>query len=142
MPTVLQLSDTHLLPAGNRLHGRDVTVNFQNVVAAARPFAPFDFVILTGDISEEGTTQSYQRVVTMLDSVPYGQLIAIAGNHDNPDNISAVMPTQSCTLDNWKVIPLNSHWPGHVEGRLAQTDLEQLARIAHSRRIWRFRGDV
>ena len=72
MPTVLQLSDTHLLPSGEKLYGRDVNVNFLNVVAAVRSSTPFDLVILTGDISEKGTKESCRRIGRATDAVVPG----------------------------------------------------------------------
>jgi len=126
MTTVLQISDTHLLPPGEKLYKRDVNANLLATVDAVKTYGPFDLIILTGDITEAGSVASYERVVGMLTALDYRQLIAIPGNHDVPANMSKVMSMAAIELEPWLVIPLNSHWENHVEGRINDADLEGL----------------
>jgi Icc protein len=126
MTTVLQLSDSHLLPPGEKLYKQDVDANFMATIAAAKAYAPFDLVILTGDIAEDGSIATYQRTVDILQDLRYQHLIAIPGNHDVPENMLAVMPMAAIDIGPWRVLPVNSHWEAHPEGEISVHDLEAL----------------
>lgn len=126
MTTVLQLSDSHLQPPGVTLYKQDVNANFAAAIAAAKAYAPFDLVILTGDIAEDGSIETYQRIVDMLQYLDSQHLIAIPGNHDVPANMLAVMPMAAIDIGPWRVLPVNSHWEAHPEGQISDYDLAAL----------------
>jgi 3',5'-cyclic-AMP phosphodiesterase len=126
---VLQISDTHVLAdADGKLYRRDVNGNLQATITAAQPSAPFDLIILTGDISEDGSSTSYERVKAMFDTLEHHKLLAIAGNHDDPVALSAVFDTSPHDMGNWRVLPVNSHWDSHVEGKLEQHQVASLTK--------------
>ena len=122
----MQLSDSHLQPPGVTLYKQDVNANFAAAIAAAKAYAPFDLVILTGDIAEDGSIETYQRIVDMLQYLDYQHLIAIPGNHDVPANMLAVMPMAAMDIGPWRVLPVNSHWEAHPEGQISDYDLAAL----------------
>lgn len=125
---VLQISDTHILAAADgKLYHRDVDGNLQATISAVRSSGPFDLILLTGDISEDGSSASYERVRAMFNNVDHHKLLAIAGNHDDPVALAAVFDTAPHTLGNWRVLPVDSHWPGHVEGKLEDDQLSAIS---------------
>ncbi len=127
---VLQISDTHLLESsGAKFFRQDVDANLMSTLNAVNSSGPFHLVILTGDISQDGSAASYQRVSDMLDNLEFENLIAIPGNHDDPSILSEFLPITPCVLPPWIIIPLDSHWPHHVEGRLIEDELNRVQRV-------------
>jgi len=136
---VLQLSDTHLFanPAQAFL-GINTERSLQEVLREAQAAHwPADLILLTGDLAQDGTHETYQRLrahLTALDTPVY----RLPGNHDDPAALDAILQganvhTGSVLLcGHWQIILLNSVVPNHVEGYLGQTELamldQQLAR--------------
>lgn len=46
----------------------------------------YDFVLVTGDICEDGTVQEYKKIKNYLEKIFDCPVIGTAGNHDNIDN--------------------------------------------------------
>jgi 3',5'-cyclic-AMP phosphodiesterase len=114
MIRVLQLSDTHLLQQANALlYRQDVDKNLAMTLDVARSCGPFDLVALTGDISQDGSAASYQRVLDMLQVIDYQHLRAIPGN--------------GLSLGAWHFCPLNSFQQDCVEGHLKRDELDALS---------------
>jgi 3',5'-cyclic-AMP phosphodiesterase len=123
---IAQLTDTHILadPSGKMLD-RCTRDSFDTIVTAidnleVKP----DLLLLTGDLSQDETTESYQYLKNSLDplAIPYDY---IPGNHDNPAIMEQILPKtrQSFYLGNWHLILLNSRVSGHVEGKLSPETL-------------------
>ncbi|MEO8496199.1 MAG: phosphodiesterase [Planctomycetota bacterium] len=141
MPCVLQLTDLHLMtdPAGTL---KDVCTRDE----VARVFAyvregirdkrwSFDQIVVTGDLAHDELRETYDVVREMLgDWLPKCKLLL--GNHDNRPFIREAFPdlapsepdffTFSCAVGNWRLIGLDSHIPGQVEGLLGERQLEWL----------------
>ena len=89
---LIQLTDLHLVPSGERLYG----IKPQQRLAAAlanielrHPDA--DLLVITGDLSNEGDRDSYELLRSMLEtcSIPYELLL---GNHDCREEFCQVFP--------------------------------------------------
>jgi 3',5'-cyclic AMP phosphodiesterase CpdA len=93
MPRILHLTDTHLVVPRDRVSGvLDTAALLQRAVAAiagALPrIGPVDALLVTGDLSDDGSVESYElfrRLVAPLD-LP---LLAIPGNHDRREAMRA-----------------------------------------------------
>ncbi|MFK7762533.1 MAG: phosphodiesterase [Roseobacter sp.] len=86
MTTILQFSDTHILPEGVRVSGRlDTSANLSRLVARINnvrdQIGPVDAVLVTGDLSDDGSAESYARIKMLLAPLDW-PLLVIPGNHD------------------------------------------------------------
>ncbi|MEY4413444.1 MAG: hypothetical protein RIQ53_737 [Pseudomonadota bacterium] len=80
-----QLSDLHIVPAGERLDGRiDTAAGLRAAVAtvAGWPQAP-DAVVLTGDLTDTGAPAAYAHLQQLLAPLAGVPLWPVAGNHDD-----------------------------------------------------------
>ena len=130
---LVQLSDSHLFAeADGSLLGMNTRDSLQKVIELVRVQQPrIDLVLATGDLSQDGTLESYQQFREQT-----GQLDAparwIPGNHDEP-RIMAEAAVQSALLEpvvdigNWRVTLLDSAVPGSVPGFLQDEQLQLLA---------------
>jgi 3',5'-cyclic-AMP phosphodiesterase len=124
-----QLSDTHLVGDGDPLpFGQDSAASLAAVVEAfpARP----DVVVLTGDLADEGSVDAYRRVHALTSGLA-DELHVVAGNHDDPAAMKAVLGAaddlRAVPLSSrWTMLLVNSQWLGHGAGRIAPETLAAL----------------
>lgn len=86
MTTILQLSDTHILPEGARVSGRlDTSETLERLVSRINgvrdQIGPVDAMLVTGDLSDDGSAESYARIKALLAPLDW-PLLVIPGNHD------------------------------------------------------------
>ncbi|WP_339532253.1 3',5'-cyclic-AMP phosphodiesterase [Pseudomonas mucidolens] len=130
---LVQLSDSHLFAEpGARLLGMNTRDSLQRVIDLVQMQQPrIDLLLATGDLSQDGTLQSYQLFRDMTRQIP-APARWIPGNHDEP-RIMAEATTGSALLQpvvdvgNWRVTLLDSAVPGSVPGYLADSQLQLLA---------------
>jgi Icc protein len=130
---LVQLSDSHLFAeADGTLLGMNTRESLQRVVELVRRQQPhIDLMLATGDLSQDGTLESYQqfRALTAAIGAP---MRWIPGNHDEPQ-IMAHAAVHSDLLEpvvdvgNWRVTLLDSAVPGSVPGYLQDQQLQLLA---------------
>ncbi|GHC30446.1 3',5'-cyclic adenosine monophosphate phosphodiesterase CpdA [Kushneria pakistanensis] len=123
---LIQLSDSHLKadPAG-LYRDVDVQARLSAMLASVSRHQP-DLVVFSGDVSDDGSIASYQRVAKQLDALgcPW---VWLPGNHDHPATMADVRPLKTVIhLDGWQIILLDSWIDGEEGGRLGE---EQLARL-------------
>lgn len=133
MIRLLQLSDLHIAsPLTDPVGSAEYLALLQAVVAHARQRWPvLDGVVLTGDLSQEGSAESYAALQTVL--LPWAvPLYCVAGNHD----LAAVMrqhlvsgliqmpPRWVCT--SWQSLFLDTTQPLQVQGYLGPNRLQAL----------------
>ncbi len=126
---VFQLSDTHQFAKINeKLMGLNTHHSFDAVVKLIHQTADANeapFLVLTGDLSQDGSVLSYQRIVETLKNFP-GEIAWIPGNHDDDLNMATVFNASRFSskkhfiLNNWQVILLNSHKKGEDAGFLTE----------------------
>jgi Icc protein len=130
---IAQLSDTHIFAPGNgNLRGMDTAHSLARVVTVAQTL-PLDLVLVTGDLSQDETPESYQRLKEILHplQVPIHYLV---GNHDNSTAMlqawGTTLATQPRALvqDGWQLLLLNSTVAGEVWGKLSPSTLDWLAK--------------
>lgn len=134
---ILHLTDTHLFadPAG-LLKGCTTENSLRSVLAsvASEPWAP-DLVLLTGDLTHDGSGQGYRRLGRLLRERCPAPVWYLPGNHDD----SMIMQHElsgtnllnpgSGLLGCWQFILLDSTVPGHEGGHLAPAELDRLEHI-------------
>jgi Icc protein len=128
---IIQLTDCHLSAnRGSAYRGLDADRSLAGIVKGIRAWQP-DLVLLTGDVSEDGSAASYGRMSAALNSAG-SPVVALPGNHDDPDMMSRYFfagPWQGpyfMRARGWQLVLLDSTEPGEVAGRL---DHDQLARL-------------
>ncbi|WP_194421877.1 metallophosphoesterase [Microbacterium abyssi] len=138
---ILHLSDTHFSGDGGRHYGVVDTVEHLRRALARVGHLLFDLVVVSGDVSEDGTEESYRSVKEHL--TPWAQargarVVFAMGNHDKREPFRTVLgggqpdagehelpgidldrPVASvATHDGWRVIVLDSSIPGVGYGAL------------------------
>lgn len=93
MTTILQLSDTHIVPEGALVSGRlDTSDALARLVARISgirdQIGPIDALLVSGDLSDDGSAESYARFKALI--APLGlPTHVITGNHDARDPMRA-----------------------------------------------------
>lgn len=127
---IIQISDCHL-PADPATPYREqnADANLSAVWKKALEWKPH-LVLLTGDMSEDGSEASYDRLGAMLKAdVP---ILAIPGNHDKPELLRQYFPIGpwegplGWKDDTWAIVLTDSTVRGRVSGRFSAEALEQL----------------
>jgi 3',5'-cyclic-AMP phosphodiesterase len=138
----LHLSDLHLAPPGRLLAGIDPIQQMQGVLARIeRLDAAPAFVVVSGDLTDDGSAESYEVVKGVLkrlrgETNDTPVLLAL-GNHDDRATFRHVILGEvrsddqgpyhhSRLIDGLRVIVLDSSIPGEVGGALGATQLAWL----------------
>jgi Icc protein len=130
---VAQITDIHLFAeASQELLGLPTTYSFEAVIKQLKKLRPQpDMLLLTGDLSQDGTAESYQRVASFLNPLQI-PTYWLPGNHDQPLVMEQVLnhppisAQKSFEAGGWQFLLLNSHEPGCVHGRLSPLELNWL----------------
>lgn len=131
---LLQITDSHLFAEQEgTLLGMNTAASLAQVMERVMAEQPHvDLMLATGDLSQDGTLESYRRFQAMTAAIeaPHRWL---AGNHDE----AAVMAEHFGHTDvmqpvidigNWRILLLDSSVSGSVPGWLADSQLELLER--------------
>lgn len=145
--TFVQLTDTHLRAPGELVHGTvDTHANLLSVLAALRRSGrPVDALILSGDLSDNGSRAAYRRLRAALDPVAAelgAPVVYAMGNHDDrtafaeelldaaPGTVDPGAPLdQVHEVAGVRIVVLDSTTPFRHEGRLEPEQLTRLAEI-------------
>jgi len=129
---LIQISDPHLFAdSTKKFLGVNTAESFVEVVKLVANTEKADLVILTGDLAQDCSRAAYEYAlnVCQIFSCP---VYWLAGNHDAPLLMQEVFMHSKIANDkyikraNWQFILLNSHYPTHVEGSLAVSELDFL----------------
>src|SRR5882757_3235714 len=137
---ILHITDPHLYGnASGNLRGVETDSSLRNVLddaftadATARGAAAPDYsaILVTGDLVQDDRS-GYLRFKSILGNLQK-PVLCVPGNHDEPEAMRRSLseaPFQYCgtrELGPWHFIMLDSYDPGHVGGRLADSELERL----------------
>lgn len=130
---VLHLSDPHLFADENStLLGVNTNESLEAVLddIFRRKINP-DLIVVTGDISQDYTGNSYRKFVEHLSQLNK-PVISLAGNHDERPKLkkhlsqSLFSTTEQLITEHWQLLMLNSHVPGKVHGHFDDTELAWL----------------
>ena len=134
--SILQLTDQHIMAAADdKLLGINTDYYFQACLKQAVDLrgqqAPFDLILLTGDLAQAPCVASYRRILNHLVIYPI-PCVCLPGNHDDFELMQQILNTQSVScqkkavLHNWQVICLNSQKQDDAAGYLTNDELQFL----------------
>lgn len=128
---IIQVTDSHLFADKQRdLLGVNTYDSFTQTLELIRNKNKknIDFIIHTGDLTQDGREIGYTLIAKLLDSfgIP---VYSVPGNHDNAAVMTRVYPCGNMRIDNhlllptWQIILLNSQIPEKVQGYLDSSQL-------------------
>lgn len=130
---VLQFTDTHLFSdAAKKLCGMNTNDSLAAVLAHAKKKEwPPDFILATGDLSQDETEASYRRFLDFFEplNVP---VFCLPGNHDLPARMSSLLSSENVHSvrqvleQRWQILLLNSVVIGQNGGHMKQEELNFL----------------
>ncbi|GAB4364705.1 MAG: 3',5'-cyclic-AMP phosphodiesterase [Elainellaceae cyanobacterium] len=130
---VAQITDTHLFADPNQqMMSCTTATTLRSVVQALHHLSPKpDLLLMTGDLSQDETLESYQNLQNQVDvlNIP---TYWIPGNHDVPAVMNQVLtsgcisPQKYIQANGWNFVLLDSALPNHVEGQLSVAQLDWL----------------
>ncbi len=131
--TIAQLTDTHLFADLNQQMLGCVTAHsFAAVLEALKAQLPLDGLLLTGDLSQDDSLESYRllwEAIAPLQIPTYW----LPGNHDqNRAACNAVLGqppfshSPSIRIGGWQMLLLDTQLPQQVQGRLSENSLDWL----------------
>ncbi len=136
---ILHLTDLHILArAGDTMLGIDTEYYFRRTLDQAHAeHGQFDLILLTGDLAQDPSTESYRRIRQHLQAYAT-PCLCLPGNHDdlnlmlNSLNEGWIGCDKHRLLGDWSIVCLNSQKPQSPVGRLANEELEFLERTLQS----------
>ena len=127
---LIQLTDIHLTTPGETIGGRDPNANFERALDhALRNHPDAEAMVITGDLSDWGELQDYERLRDRLTRVPVPVQLCI-GNHDDRESFLKVFPEfadangfvqKSVQLTNGTAILLDTWGPETHAGHYCET---------------------
>ena len=133
---LLQLTDSHLRAAADgELKGWRTLESLESALEAALAGQDLpDAILATGDLSQDGSPESYGHLRRVLGAVGV-PVFCIPGNHDHPPTMAAELsspPFHYCgdhRLGPWRLVMLSS-WDGdRGGGRLAPDELQRFEAV-------------
>uniref|UniRef100_A0A832M2G4 3',5'-cyclic-AMP phosphodiesterase n=1 Tax=Oscillatoriales cyanobacterium SpSt-402 TaxID=2282168 RepID=A0A832M2G4_9CYAN len=130
---VAQITDIHLFAESDKcLLGLKTLESFQAVLYQVKDLERQpDLLLLTGDLSQDGSAESYEMLHAMLE--PLGiPAYWVPGNHDKPAVMAEVLTRspishqKSFRAGGWRFLLLDSCVPGCVHGVLSPESLSWL----------------
>ncbi|MGI4895836.1 MAG: metallophosphoesterase, partial [Janthinobacterium lividum] len=132
---ILHLSDTHLMAPGALHQGVvDTTAVLREVCAGLQGVGPLDVVVVSGDVSDDGSIASYEAARDIVEAFAraHGALAVYAmGNHDLPTGFTAVLGPVRRVHDvaGLRVVVLDSSVPGRGYGEIGAEQLGWLRTV-------------
>lgn len=129
---LLQLSDCHITAnADTLLRGYDSYELLRKLLEQIKKRErKFNALLLSGDLSNEGCADSYQRLAELL-SFCKKPIYTLPGNHDDTlemrDQLRKLAQcVHSADIGHWRLLLLNSQIKGKTEGYLDEDELSRL----------------
>lgn len=127
---IVQITDMHLAHSEQiLLKGVNTAETLSRVLAAIQQTS-YDWLVATGDISEDFSAGSYALFKQLLARQNISSLVCLSGNHDDPALMQKVLesialPTAFCQGE-WLFIGFNTPIRGEDTGEIAAADLARL----------------
>lgn len=138
---LVQVSDCHLPSSPDKPYrGLRADTGLEALVPKVAAWQP-DAVLITGDLSEDASESSYQRLAGYIGELD-APVWALPGNHDLPERMQRYFPhgpymqpkAAPCPgaavyrTGAWQLLLLDSSRPGRIDGSIDREQLEQLDR--------------
>lgn len=129
MTRILHLSDTHLhAPGAQTIHPEiDTRARLVEVIDRVRAYGPFDAVVVTGDVCDDGSEIGAVAVRELVDGLA-PVVLAVPGNHDRSAPVREAFGEHVAEVGPWHVVGADTHVDGEVAG-VGGGVLEALAEI-------------
>ncbi len=129
-----QISDCHLSASPDKPYrGLSADAGLVAVIKAVANWRA-DALMLTGDLSEDGSEASYQRLAALIEPLDI-PVCALPGNHDVPELMQRYFPQGPYDgaivqqAGSWKLLLLNSARPGRIDGSIDADDLQRVDQV-------------
>ena len=126
---IVQLTDTHVVPEpGQQLHGVDTYRALERALERALALDPApDAILVTGDLTEDGSRKSYLRCKELFSrsSLP---VLVVPGNHDDDEVMRSVFHGSSiqvggtAQLGDWFAVLVNSQVMHRSHGEIRDVE--------------------
>ncbi|HEY2557233.1 MAG TPA: metallophosphoesterase [Diaminobutyricibacter sp.] len=129
---ILHLSDTHLYGDGTLHYGIvDTTAALARTLERASELEAVDVVVASGDLSDDGSAESYRILAGMLEpwAAERGAVVVYAmGNHDLRAGFEEVLGARTRVHDirGFRIATIDSTVPGAGYGNLDEAQLDAL----------------
>lgn len=118
MARLLHISDTHLLGPDSESEYPEIDPHTRlvTVLAAAFLAGPFDAVVLTGDIADDGSREAVLQARELV--LPVAPIaVAVPGNHDRTDVVVEVFGTEPVRIGAWQIFGAATNEACEVAGQ-------------------------
>lgn len=134
---LVHLTDPHIPgEAQARVRGVDTAMRLAAAVESITHLSPPPAcVIITGDLSADGSRAAYRRAADLLSPLRVPVRVTF-GNHDDPETFRQVMgepgeapdgePCRAFDVQGWRILLLNSKSPGVKQGFLGALQRQQV----------------
>ena len=132
---ILHLSDTHLYGDGRLHYGLvDTLASLDRVLARAGELEAVDLVVVSGDLSDDGSAASYRLLRERLEpwAAERGAAVAYAmGNHDLPDAFEVVLGERERVISvrGFRVVTVDTTVARAGYGLVGEERLARLRRV-------------
>lgn len=122
------MSDLHITEYGSEIWKTDTKSHFDRAIEQISQMDDIDCIIVTGDLSNDGSQWSYSYIDNAFKSIGI-PTICCPGNHDNIVNLKKMNYCsfkQIVHINGWKLLNLDSTIPNMGRGRLNSETLDYI----------------
>ncbi|MGK2894509.1 metallophosphoesterase family protein [Klebsiella michiganensis] len=127
---IIQISDTHICKEKNNVFFSQISmVNLKKITDDIKKHKDISAVLITGDISQDGTIESYINSLELLGNIN-PPIYCIPGNHDNIENMCEAFSSSNIRIisdaveiDGWEFHYINTTIPGEDCGLIDDYNL-------------------
>lgn len=135
---ILHISDTHLFGDGSLHYGMvDTLAALDRVLARASSLGAVDLVAVSGDLSDDGSAESYRLLAGRIApwASEHGAAVVCAmGNHDLRDGFESVLGARETVVEvaGFRVVTVDTSVPGAGYGAVDAAALDRLRGVVDS----------
>tara|TARA_Y100000992_G_scaffold301764_1_gene273533 strand:+ start:720 stop:1472 length:753 start_codon:yes stop_codon:yes gene_type:complete len=125
---IVQVTDLHIASDKRfEAHGVNTFQSAKNVITNISEISNLDYLIMTGDLSDDESTESYTYIDELLQNFS-APVYLIPGNHDAPDIYKKIHEGRICNhnyfvVGNWVIYMFNTKKNSSPNGLLKEEEL-------------------
>ena len=125
--SVLHITDCHLFEDTTvTKNGINPFDSLRAVLTKTCEIRTPEVLIASGDIAHDPTPATYQVFHDLVRTYYDGPFLTIPGNHDRWDAMQRVFDLTPIKINDWCMVPLDTHLEGRVSGQVSQDNLLRL----------------